>query len=296
MFNLSSGLSEQERQEQHLPLTPDDVSTMAISIFMEVLAIETHQGFMSSYPQMTRTEVDPDTFQSIQLSCKRVMKENEHITIDSFQEEDNPEIPEDPENRKEIEHMTPENKHIILETDNSVLIDCTVQWMNMLNEDLQKRILERVSFVKKEVEDEQDVEEEEEEEVKKEPEVPPTTKASISVQTDRPDEAPQPGSSQQREVPASTASSHQREEAKEEKSINDDDTAPPLKKTATLVWYGQDISGNEEDSILRELSKCFSDGYHSIWAGFYNQGFPAFPNIRHMLWHKSLDRRANHMT
>ena len=53
--------------------------------------------------------------------------------------------------------MTPENKHIILETDNSVLIDCTVQWMNMLNEDLQKRILDRVSFVKKKVEDEQDV-------------------------------------------------------------------------------------------------------------------------------------------
>ena len=137
--------------------------------------------------------------------------------------------------------------------------------MNMLNEDLQKRILERVSFVKKEVEDEQDVEEEEEEEeeeeVKKEPEVPPTTKVSISTQTDLPDEAPQSGKSQQREVPASNASSHQREEAREEKSINDYDTAPPLKKTATLVWYGQDISGNEEDSILRELSKCFSDGY-----------------------------------
>ena len=266
VFNLTSGFSEQERREQRLPLTPDDVSTMAISMFMEVLAIETHQGFMSSDPHMTRTEVDPDTFHSIQLSCKRVKKENENITFDSFEEEeDNPEIPEDPENKKEIEHMTRENKHIILETDDSVLIDCTVQWMNMLNEDLQKRILERVSFVKKEVEDEQDEEEEEEkeeeEEVKKEPEVPPTTKVSISTQTDLPDEAPQSGSSQQRKVPASTASSHQREEAKEWKSINDDDTAPPFKKTATLVWYGQDISGNEEDSILRELSKCFSDGY-----------------------------------
>ena len=117
--------------------------------------------------------------------------------------------------------------------------------------------------------------------MKKEPEVPPTTKVSISVQADRPYEAPQCGSSQQREVPASTA----REEAKEEND-DDDDTAPPLKKTATLVWYGQDISGNQEDSILRELSKCFSEGYHSIWAGFYSQGFPAFPNNRHMLWHK----------
>ena len=155
--------------------------------------------------------------------------------------------------------------------------------MNMLNDDWQKRILERVSFVKKEVEDEQDVEEEE---VKKEPEVPPTTKVSIETQTGFPDEAPQAGSSHQREVPTSTASSHQREEAKEEKSINDDDTAPPVKESATLICYGQDISGNEEDSILRELSKCFSDGYHSIWAGFYSQGFPAFPNNRHMLWHK----------
>ena len=100
--NLTAGLSEQERREQRLPLTPDDVSTMAISMFVEVLAIETHQGFMSSYPQMTRTEVDPDTFHSIQLSCKRVMKENEHITIDSFQEEDNPEIPEDPEHKKKL--------------------------------------------------------------------------------------------------------------------------------------------------------------------------------------------------
>ena len=45
VFNLGSGLSEQERREQHLPLTPDDVSTRAISLFTEVLAIETHQGF-----------------------------------------------------------------------------------------------------------------------------------------------------------------------------------------------------------------------------------------------------------
>ena len=180
VFNLTSGLSEQERREQRLPVTPDDVSTMAISMFMEVHALETHQGSMSAYPQFTRTDVDHDTFHSLQLSCKRIMKDNEHITITSFEEGDNPEIPEDPEHKKEIEHLTPENQHIMLETDNSVLIDGTVQWMNMLNDGLQKRILERVSFVKKEVEDEQDVEEEEE--VKKEPEVPPTTKVSIETQ------------------------------------------------------------------------------------------------------------------
>ena len=126
----------------------------------------------------------------------------------------------------------------------------------MLNEDLQKRILERVSFVKKEVEDEQD-KEEVEEEVQQEPEVPPTTEVSIETQTDFPDDAPQSGSSQQKEVPTSIASSHQREEAKEEKGINVDDTAPSSKESATLKWYDQDISRNELDSVLRELSKCF---------------------------------------
>ena len=101
----------------------------------------------------------------------------------------------------------------------------------------------------------------------------------MSTQTDLTKEVSRPGSSRQREAPASDAGSRQREVAKEERSINDDDTAPSVKKRPTLVWYGQDISGNEVDSVLRELSNCFSDGYHSIWAGFYNLGFPALPSL-----------------
>ena len=183
-----------------------------------------------------------------------------------------------------------------METDNSVLIDRAVQWMNVLNEDLQKRILERVSFVKKEVEDEQGVEEEQE--VKKEPEVPPTTKVSISTHTDLPDEASQSGGSQQREVPASTASFHQREEAKEEKSINDDDTAPPVKESATLIWYGQDISGNEEDSILRELSGCFFFPMVKIQSGQVSttKDFQHSQKTGICYGTRSIDRRTSHMT
>ena len=134
----------------------------------------------------------------------------------------------------------------------------------------------------KNIEDEQDVEKEEE--IKKEPEVLPA-KVSMSTQTEPIEEVSQPGSSRQREEPASDASSRQREAAKEEKNINDDDTAPPGKEIPTQVWYGQDISGNEPESVLRKLSDCFSDGYHKIWAGFYNFGFPALPSNRHMLWH-----------
>ena len=140
VFNLTSGLSEQERRDRGFPVTPDDVNTMATAMFIEVIAFESHRESMSTYPQFTNTDVDSDTFHSIQLSCRRIKEENEHITITSFEEKDNPEIPEDPQDTKEMEHMTPENKHIILETDNSVLIDCAVQWMKMINADLQKRI------------------------------------------------------------------------------------------------------------------------------------------------------------
>ena len=77
------------------------------------------------------------------------MDENEHIHISTFEEEDNPVIPKDPANKKEIEHMTPENKQLILQTDNSALNDCTGQWLNMLDKDLQKKIADRISLVAK---------------------------------------------------------------------------------------------------------------------------------------------------
>ena len=35
----------------------------------------------------------------------------------------------------------------------------------------------------------------------------------------------------------------------------------------------------------RKLSTCFSDGCHGEWAGFYNQGYPASTQHRHMFWH-----------
>ena len=82
------------------------------------------------------------------------MDENQHIHLSTFEEEDNPKIPRDPENKREIENMTPENKQLILEIDNSRLIDCTVQWLKMLDKDLQQKFLDRVSNVVKAEEEE----------------------------------------------------------------------------------------------------------------------------------------------
>ena len=96
----------------------------------------------------------------------------------------------------------------------------------------------------------------------------------METQTNFPGESEKPGSSQQREGTE-----------EEKKDINVDDTASQ-KKPVTLEDYGQDISGHEADSILSDLKNCFKDGYHGEWAGFYNQGFPAFTSSRHMMWHK----------
>ena len=66
--------------------------------------------------------------------------------------------------------------------------------------------------------------------------------------------------------------------------IQNDETAPE-EKPAQRLYYGQDITGNEDDSVSRQLKDCFTDGYHGEWAGFYNQGYPASSRHQHMFWH-----------
>ena len=58
-------MTEQERRDQNLPLTVEDVNTMSIALFSEVIATESHQSFMVHYPRFTQTDVDPDTFRSL---------------------------------------------------------------------------------------------------------------------------------------------------------------------------------------------------------------------------------------
>ena len=86
----------------------------------------------------------------------------------------------------------------------------------------------------------------------KEAVVPPATKMSIEIQTGPQPESEEPGSSHQREEPASSVGSQQREGTEEpKKDINADDTAPE-KKPVTMDYYGQEISGNETGSILKK--------------------------------------------
>ena len=87
--------------------------------FAEFIATGSHHDLVITIQNMTDTELDhDDEFHEMKLVCKRIMDENQHIHLSTFEEE----IPRDPKNKKEIERMTPENKRLILEIDNSSLV------------------------------------------------------------------------------------------------------------------------------------------------------------------------------
>ena len=75
----------------------------------------------------------------------------------------------------------------------------------------------------------------------------------------------------QKEAPVPPEGSLQKEESGESKAepqadIQKDDTAPKPEQ-AKRLYYGADITGNEDDSVFRKLSRYFTDGYHGEWAG-----------------------------
>ena len=118
----------------------------------------------------------------------------------------------DPEYRNTIESLNVEDKHIILESDDDKLVECTLKWISMCNKNVQKKIKE--SFVKEEAKQEEEEEEEivveEEEKDTQEPYVPP-------------------GSSYEKEEPVPPECSSEKEESGEKKTdIQDDETAPEV--------------------------------------------------------------------
>jgi len=250
---------------------------------MEALARASFKTFMEYYAPTMNFEVSYDDYHEFKLAIGKVLEDNKNITSDNFLDVEEPELADDdpetplpdhqwqgrvdPEYKGTIESLNIENKHIILESDDDNLVECTLQWISMCNKNVQKKVMERV--VKEEAKKEQEEEEvevEEEQQDTQEPHVPP-------------------GSSSEKEEPVPPERSSEKEESGEKKAdIQNDDTAPE-EKPAQRFYYDQDITGNEDDSVFRKLKGCFSDDYHGEWAGFYNQGYPASSRHRHMFWH-----------
>ena len=194
-------------------------------------------------------------------------------------------------------NLTPENKQIILETNNCSLADCTVQWLNMLNKDLQQRLVDRVALTVKEEEEQEEEEEEEEEEEREveeedsaqvqreEPMVPPPQKVSIEVQTDPSHLSDEHGgSSRGRGTSIFCRLSKERGNRRRKERHQ---CWWYCSKTETcnldILWRGHVWEWIK--FILRKLGRCFPDGSHGEGAGFYNQGYPTLTKQHHMFWH-----------
>jgi hypothetical protein len=119
-----------------------------------------------------------------------------------------------------------------------------------------------------------------------EPDIPPPEHVSQKVQDEEKKKADQHGSSPSGEVPSAPTSS-----ASAEAGGASAKAKPEPKK---LTYYGYDITGNEEDSILRRLQECHEYPDCEHWAGFYNHGFPAYAPQRHMFWHKQWRVHEDH--
>lgn len=155
---------------------------------------------MTIYRPSIGFEISYDSHHELKLALSKVIADNQDITSRNFDDmeepdlvDDNPETPlprpegeqgGDPECKDSVENLSKENKHIILETDDDDLVECTLQWLRMCNKHVQEKIMDRV--VKTEAKEEQgkdDVEVEEEQQEPPDPKVPAPT-SSIECQTD----------------------------------------------------------------------------------------------------------------
>ena len=274
------------------PLQRGAISDFPLWLMMSALSDASFSKFMDQYAPMMGFQISYDKYHEFKLDIDKVLKDNEHIDADNFLDIEEPDLADDdpatplpdlqgpsradPEYKNTVESLNIVDKHLILESDDDKLVECTLKRISMCNKNVQQKIKE--SFVKEEAKQEEEEEKEEEIDVEEE-------KEEEEEEKDTQEPHVPSGSSLEKEEPAPPECSSEKEESGEKKTdIQNDETAPEV-KPAHRFYYGQDITGNEDDSVFRKLKDCFTDGYHGEWAGFYNQGYPASSKHRHIFWH-----------
>ena len=187
----SQGILQGDDLEGGQPLQRGDISYFSLWLMMSALSDASFTTFMDQYAPMMVVEISYDKYHEFKLDIDKVLRDNEHIDADNFLDieepdlaDDDPETPlpdlqgqsrADPEYKNTIESLSIVDKHIILESDDDKLVECTLKWISMCNKNVQQKIKE--SFVKEEAtqqeEEEEIVVEEEEEKDTQEPHVPP---------------------------------------------------------------------------------------------------------------------------
>ena len=108
-----------------VPRSLEEINTFQLAMMVEFVADASHQEFHMSFPVLTGLQVSIEEFHELHVVCKDIVRQKSHISVKTFETEDDPQLPVNPHG-KDMEYMIPEDKHIILEGDNSKLVDCTV--------------------------------------------------------------------------------------------------------------------------------------------------------------------------
>ena len=138
------------------------------NVLMEFVADTSLTSFLEDYVSSTQAQIQYDTYHEFHREVKRVFESNKQITVDNFEtveepglNDDDPNIPlqrredqgrGDPGFKGKLENLSKVDKHLILETEDDALVECTIQWLSMCNKTVQQKIMERV--VKPETKDE----------------------------------------------------------------------------------------------------------------------------------------------
>ena len=155
------------------PLERGDISYFSLWLMMSALSDASFSTFMDQYAPMMGYEISWDTYHEFKLDIDKVLKDNEHLSAENFFGAEDPDMVDDdpnkplpdlqgqsagdPEYKHTIESLNIEDKHIILETDDDKLVECTLKWISMCNKNVQQKIKD--SFVKQEERQEEDEEE-----------------------------------------------------------------------------------------------------------------------------------------
>ena len=239
------------------PLERGDISFFSLWLMMSALSDASFSTFMEQYAPMMGYEISYDKYYEFKLDIDKVLKDNEHLGAENFfgaedpqMVDDDPETPlpdlqrpgaGDPEYKHTIESLNIEDKHIILETDDDKLVECTLKWISMCNQNVQRKIKE--SFVKPE-------ERQEEKKKKRMKKRRVLSKKKKKKKTHRSHMSQLKALQRKRNQLHLNAPQKRRNQGRRKQTFRDDETAPEV-KPAIRLYYGQDITGNEDDSVFR---------------------------------------------
>lgn len=203
--------------------------------------------------------------------------------------------PRDPNRPRSTRKRMIKKDQIAIETEDDLLVDCALQWFNHNDSEAMHDTSPRPVEVKQEPADETEA-----------PDLESLNPfAPVPEAEEDTTKEEQAGASSSEEEVSQTAeveikvkeecSMEVEESSKEAELKKDDDMQPQVghseesekpTKVEDNTYAGFDITGNEDDSVLRRLKHCFVNPNCAIWCGFYNQGFAAYPTHKHQMWHK----------